>query len=58
MTRQEMVDAVVEVLGIHATEQRVATIALLADAYGDTRAAEAIDARIDALIRDIREDTP
>ncbi len=33
MTRQEMVDAVAEVLGIHATEQRVATIALLADAY-------------------------
>src|SRR5258708_32371630 len=28
-----MVDAVAEVLGIHATEQRVATIALLADAY-------------------------
>ncbi len=58
MTRQEMVDAVAEVLGIHATEQRVATIALLADAYADTRAAEAIDARIDALIRAIREDTP
>ena len=33
MTRQELVDAVAEVLGIHAIEQRVATIVLLADAY-------------------------
>ena len=38
MTRQELVDAVAEVLGIHATEQRVATIALLADAYAATEA--------------------
>ena len=33
MTRQELVDAVAEVLGIHATEERVGTIVLLADAY-------------------------
>jgi len=61
VTRQEMVDAVAEVLGIHATEQRVATIALLADAYAATRAAEAAEAaeaRMDALACGVLGDTP
>ncbi len=43
MTRQELTDAVGQLLGIHATEVRVATIVLLADAYAATFAADQVE---------------
>jgi hypothetical protein len=38
VTRQEFTDAVAQLLGIHATEERVSTIVLLADAYASSYA--------------------